>query len=109
MATESDLPTFEAMLGGSRLGDGVGPHRHAVISPISYSDRVRTPLLFLHGRNDERVPPGQAIGFFRELRSRGVPVELALYPREPHGVREEPHQRDILERVRAWYGRWLRP
>ena len=108
MATESDLPTFEAMLGGSRLGDGVGPHRHAILSPISYAGRVRTPLLILHGKNDQRVPVGQAIGFFHELRRRGVPVEMALYPREPHGIGEEAHQRDMLGRVREWYGRWLR-
>src|SRR5207253_1156289 len=80
MTAESDMPTFEAMLGGSRLGDGIGPNRHAVVSPISYSARVHTPLLFLHGRDDERVPVGQATGFFRELRARGVPVEMALYP-----------------------------
>ncbi|MHB8575642.1 MAG: alpha/beta hydrolase family protein, partial [Dehalococcoidia bacterium] len=107
MSSESDMPAFEAMLGGSRLGDGIGPHRHAAVSPISYADRVRTPLLILHGGNDERVPPGQATGFFRELRPRGVPLELAIYPREPHNVQEQAHQIDILERVRAWYGRWL--
>jgi dipeptidyl aminopeptidase/acylaminoacyl peptidase len=108
MATESDVPTFEAMLGGSRLGDGVGPHRHALVSPISYAGRIRTPLLILHGENDRRVPVGQAIGFFHELRRRSVPVELVLYPREPHGIGEEGHQRDLLGRVREWYRRWLR-
>ena len=108
MVMESDLATFEAMLGGSRPGDGPGPHRHAVVSPISYAGRVRTPLLILHGKNDQRVPVGQAVGFFHELRRRGVPVEMVLYPREPHGIGEEAHQRDMLGRVRAWYGRWLR-
>lgn len=92
MVSESDLPTFEAMLGGSRPGDGIGPLRHQVVSPISYAGRVRTPLLILHGRNDERVPVGQATGFFRELRRRGVPAQLVVYPREPHGVQEEAHQ-----------------
>jgi len=108
MATESDVPTFEAMLGGSRLGDGAGPHRHAAVSPISYADRVHTPLLILHGKEDRRVPVGQAIGFFHELRRRAVPVEMVLYPREPHGIGEEAHQLDLLRRVREWYGRWLR-
>lgn len=108
MTTESDLPTFEAMLGGSRLGDGTGPHRHALVSPISYADWVRVPLLLLHGQNDKRVPVGQATGFFHELRRRGVPVEMVLYPREPHGLEEGVHQVDLLRRVREWYARWLR-
>jgi dipeptidyl aminopeptidase/acylaminoacyl peptidase len=104
----SDVPTFESVLGGSRPWDGAGPHRHAEISPISYAARAETPLLMLHGKNDERVPVSQAIGFERALRERGVPVELVIYPREPHGVRERAHQRDILRRVLAWYDRWLR-
>jgi dipeptidyl aminopeptidase/acylaminoacyl peptidase len=33
---------------------------------------------------------------------------MALYPREPHGPREEAHVIDLLDRVGAWYGRWLR-
>jgi dipeptidyl aminopeptidase/acylaminoacyl peptidase len=108
MVSESDLPTFEAMLGGSRPGDGPGPLRHQVTSPISYAARLRTPLLILHGRNDERVPVGQATGFFRELRRRNVPAQMVLYPREPHGVQEEPHVADIQRRVRDWFGRWVK-
>jgi dipeptidyl aminopeptidase/acylaminoacyl peptidase len=107
MWEESDLPTFEAMLGGSKPSAGVGPHRHAVVSPISYAARTHTPVQILHGRNDERVPVGQATAFFRALRERGVPAEMALYPREPHGVREDRHVIDLLSRVRAWYRRWL--
>jgi dipeptidyl aminopeptidase/acylaminoacyl peptidase len=108
MVSESDMMTFEAMLGGSRPGEGTGPHRHAVVSPLSYAARVRTPLLFLHGRNDERVPVGQAMGFFHELRRRGVPVRLVAYPREGHGILERPHAVDLLGHVRGWYDRWLR-
>ena len=109
MVSESDMPTFEAMLGGGAPWDGVGPHHFATISPLSYAARVRTPVLILHGERDARVPIGQARGFFRALRAHGVPVELAVYPREPHGVAERAHLRDILERVLAWYTHWLAP
>lgn len=108
MVMTSDLPTFEAVLAGSRPWDGVGPHRAAEISPISYAANVQTPVLILHGKNDERVPVSQAVGFERALRERGVPVELVTYPREPHGIREQAHQRDILRRVVAWFDRWLK-
>ncbi|HET7035218.1 MAG TPA: S9 family peptidase [Thermomicrobiaceae bacterium] len=108
MTMTSDMSTFEAALGGDRPWDGPGPHRAAAISPISYAGRAETPLLMLHGKNDERVPVTQAIGFERALRERGVPTQLVVYPREPHGVRERAHQRDILRRVIAWYDRWLK-
>jgi dipeptidyl aminopeptidase/acylaminoacyl peptidase len=108
MTMTSDMPTFEAALGGDRPWDGPGPHNAARLSPISYAKNATTPLLMLHGKNDARVPVTQAIGFERALRERGVPTQLVTYPREPHGVRERAHQRDILRRVRAWYDQWLK-
>ncbi|MFZ0214809.1 MAG: S9 family peptidase [Candidatus Dormiibacterota bacterium] len=107
MTLTSDLPRFEADLGGDRPWDGAGPHRADRLSPISFAENVTTPLLILHGQNDARVPVSQAVGFQRALQGRDVPVELVTYPREPHGIHERNHQRDILRRVRAWYGRWL--
>mgnify|MGYP001166142313 CR=1 FL=1 len=108
MTMTSDLPTFEAALGGDRPWDGPGPHNAARLSPISYATHAKTPLLILHGKEDARVPVTQAIGFARALREQDVPVQFVTYPREPHGVRECAHQRDILRRVRAWYDRWLK-
>ncbi len=108
MVTTSDVPDFERALGGSAPWDGIGPHRHAELSPISFARSVTTPLLILHGQRDERVPLSQAIGFHRALREVDVPSQLVVYPREPHGVGERAHQIDLLKRVRAWYDRWLR-
>jgi dipeptidyl aminopeptidase/acylaminoacyl peptidase len=107
MAMTSDLPDFEAELGGSVPWDGIGPHRHAQLSPISFARNVRTPVLILHGKEDARVPVTQAIGYHRALREAGVVSEMVIYPREPHGIAERAHQLDLLRRVRAWYARWL--
>jgi dipeptidyl aminopeptidase/acylaminoacyl peptidase len=107
MALTGDLPSFQRVLGGSQPWDGVGPLRADEISPISFANEAETPLLMLHGKDDERVPVTQAIAFERALRERDVPMQLVIYPREPHGVRERAHQRDILQRVLAWYNRWL--
>jgi dipeptidyl aminopeptidase/acylaminoacyl peptidase len=109
MAATSDLPTFERSLGGSVPWDGVGPHRHAQLSPLSFARDVTTPVLILHGQNDARVPLNQAISFHRALRDIGATAELVVYPREPHGIAERAHQIDLLKRVRAWYNRWLQP
>ena len=32
-----------------------------------------------------------------------------LYPREPHGLREEKHLVDRLTRILAWYDKYLKP
>lgn len=107
MVAESDVPTFEAGLGGSTGWEGVGPHQHDAISPISFVHRVKTPVLLLHGERDERVPVSQAQFFAQGLRRHGVPNELVIYPREPHGLQERNHQLDALRRARAWFDRWL--
>ncbi len=108
MAGTSDMQTFEAMLGGDTPWDGPGPHHFAEGSPISYASRRTTPLLILHGADDARVPHSQAVAFHRALRDQEAPVELATYPREPHGIAERQHQVDLMHRVREWFDRWLR-
>jgi dipeptidyl aminopeptidase/acylaminoacyl peptidase len=107
MVAESDIPTFEGVLGGSTGWEGPGPHRHDELSPISYAHRVRTPVLILHGENDERVPVSQARFFARALRAHGVPFELVVYPREGHGIRERNHLLDVVRRWRDWLERWV--
>lgn len=109
MVAESDLPHFEAMLGGSTGWEDSGPHRHDVLSPISYVSRVRTPVLILHGAEDERVPVSQGRFFARGLREHGASHALVVYPREPHEIYERNHQLDILRRTREWVNQWLDP
>ena len=99
---------WESGLGGSCGWEGVGPHLHNRLSPLSYASRVSTPVLILHGEKDTNVPVGQAVYFHRALARYGVEHELVIYPREGHGLTEREHQLDVLRRSRAWFGRWLR-
>jgi dipeptidyl aminopeptidase/acylaminoacyl peptidase len=76
-------------------------------SGLTYADRVTTPLLILHGLNDERVPIGQPMEFYRALKDRGKTVELVWYPREGHGFSEYYHQRDQIRRELEWMTRYV--
>lgn len=60
---------------------------------------VIPPVLILHGENDLRVGVEQAVAFRRALESAGLPFEMALYPREPHTIKERKHLVDMGERV----------
>jgi dipeptidyl aminopeptidase/acylaminoacyl peptidase len=71
-------------------------------SAVTHAHKVTTPTLILHGGNDERVPIGQPMEFFRALKERGTPVELVFYPRQGHGLQEYEHQRDRLRRQFDW-------
>lgn len=77
-------------------------------SPISYADHVTTPVLILHGANDDRCPIGQPMEFYRALNDRGKTVELGFYPREGHSIGrwEYAHQLDHLRREYEWITRY---
>ncbi|MFI9381767.1 prolyl oligopeptidase family serine peptidase [Kutzneria sp. NPDC052558] len=98
---------FEASLGGSTGWEGVGPHRHDELSPISYAANVRTPVLILHGADDTNVPLAQSEYFHRALRHYGAEHEFVIYPGEGHSIQGRGHQIDLLQRMRAWFEHWL--
>jgi dipeptidyl aminopeptidase/acylaminoacyl peptidase len=102
-----DFGRSEAALCGSHGWEGPGPLHHDRLSPISYATKVTTPVLILHGENDTNVPVSQAVYFHRALMDCGAEHDLVIYPRENHGITERAHQIDVLERVRAWFTRWL--
>jgi Dipeptidyl aminopeptidases/acylaminoacyl-peptidases len=72
-------------------------------SPMTYVDRVKTPLLITHGERDLRVPIAQAEQYYRALRKRGVETVFLRYPREGHGIQEPNHQIDLFQRQLEWF------
>lgn len=68
---------------------------------------VSTPTLILHGEADARVPVTQGYEFYNALKRQGVPVEMVVYPRQPHGLQEPKFLKDAMERTLAWFDRWL--
>lgn len=72
-------------------------------SPITYAKNVRTPTLLLQGDADLTDPIGQSQQFYRALKRYEVDAQLVIYPREGHGLREEKHLLDRLNRVVDWF------
>lgn len=77
-------------------------------SPFMYLKNARTPTLILQGEEDRTDPLGQSQELYRGLKHYGVEAELVVYPREPHGLREEKHLLDRLNRIVEWYDRHLK-
>jgi dipeptidyl aminopeptidase/acylaminoacyl peptidase len=78
-------------------------------SPMTFVKNAKTPTLLLQGEDDTTDPIGQSQQFYRGLKRYGVVSDLVLYPREPHGLREEKHLIDRLTRILAWYDTYLKP
>lgn len=77
-------------------------------SAMRYVGQVTTPTLVLHGGNDDRVPVSQGWEMYNALKTTGVPTKMVVYPREPHGIGEYHHQRDLLERVLGWFDEYVK-
>jgi len=78
-------------------------------SPLAHVDENSTPMVIGHGLVDERVHPEQMMQLHQFLRLRGVPTELVLYPREPHGLLERQHQLDYMRRILEAFDTWVKP
>jgi dipeptidyl aminopeptidase/acylaminoacyl peptidase len=76
-------------------------------SPFTQLKNAKTPTLILQGEADTTDPPGQSQELYRGLKHYGVESELVQYPREPHGLREEKHLLDRLNRILAWYDKYI--
>jgi dipeptidyl aminopeptidase/acylaminoacyl peptidase len=72
-------------------------------SPMTYVDKVKTPILITHGEQDRRVAIAQAEEYYRALQRRGVEVVFLRYPREGHGIQEPNHQIDLVTRQLEWF------
>lgn len=77
-------------------------------SPFVFLKNAKTPTLILQGDADTVDPLGQSQELYRGLKRYGVETELVVYPREPHGLREEKHLVDRLNRVVDWYDKHLK-
>lgn len=76
-------------------------------SPITYIKNIKTPTLIIQGEADTTDPLGQSQQFYRGAKRYGADTELVLYPREPHGFREEKHMIDRDKRMLAWFLKYI--
>ena len=85
--------------------------RYIENSPFFFLDRVRTPVLLLHGGADPTVLPARAAETFVGLRRLGRPVELVRYEGEGHhpGSWSVANATDYWQRIFDWFDRYLNP
>jgi dipeptidyl aminopeptidase/acylaminoacyl peptidase len=76
-------------------------------SPINYADRIKTPLLLLHGSVDKVVPPGQSEMIRDTILSRNGTTKMVVFEGEGHGFRQAKNRMTALEEEEAWWRKTL--
>jgi dipeptidyl aminopeptidase/acylaminoacyl peptidase len=101
---------YRRILRTTEYGDLVKDREALVkLSPSSYVDRVKGPLLVIQGASDPRVPAGEAIQIHDALAARGVPVELLIFADEGHGAQKRENVVQTLGRQLEFFARHLGP
>ncbi len=97
----TDIPDFARSYFGSWPWED--PQEYVAHSAFLHVGKVKTPTLVVHGDKDDRVPVSQGWEFYVGLKKTGVPTDLLILPRQPHGPREPK----LLKACVKWHREWI--
>jgi dipeptidyl aminopeptidase/acylaminoacyl peptidase len=77
-------------------------------SPLFNADKIKTPLLLLHGLEDTNVPVGESFQMYTALKILGRPVEFIRVKGENHGISTYKRRLEWNYSIYAWFAKWLK-
>ena len=86
------------------------PDVYRKVSPFFFADKLKTPLLIVHGADDANpgTTPLQATKLFEAVRGNGGTARLVMLPHEPHWYSAiESNEQLIYEMVR-WFDTYVK-
>ncbi len=80
------------------------PETYYTMSPFMHADKMKTPLLLIHGvaDNNSGTYPLQSERYFNALKGLGAPVRLVMLPKESHGYRAKESIMHMLWEQDQW-------
>ncbi|APY07644.1 S9 family peptidase [Winogradskyella sp. J14-2] len=80
------------------------PEIYYNMSPFMHADKMKTPLLLIHGvaDNNSGTYPLQSERYFNALKGLGAPVRLVMLPKESHGYRAKESIMHMLWEQDQW-------
>ncbi|WP_252375105.1 MULTISPECIES: S9 family peptidase [unclassified Nonomuraea] len=92
-----------------------GSERYSLLSPHNSLGKITTPLLVIHGDKDYRVPIGEALRLWWDLRRTEVEAKFLYFPDENHWILKPGNAVAWYETVLAFLAQhvlgeeWKRP
>lgn len=85
-------------------------NRYDEASPLNYAHKVKTPTLFMHGKEDVRCPYQESIQMYSALVYLGVETDIVLFDEEGHGyeVVGKPKSKQVrYQTMLDWFLKYL--
>jgi dipeptidyl aminopeptidase/acylaminoacyl peptidase len=77
-------------------------------SPVFFADRIRTPLLLMHGDEDGAVPWYQSIELYLAMRRLGKDCVFLQYRGEPHHPQKYANKLDYSIKMKQYFDHYLK-
>ncbi len=78
-------------------------------SPIFHADKIKNPLLLLHGLSDINVPSNESEQMFTALKILGREVSYIRFKDEDHGIMGTDENRRLVPQLMlAWWDKYLK-
>ncbi len=86
------------------------PMVYNTMSPFMNADKMKTPLLLIHGEADNNTGtyPIQSERYFNALKGFGATTRLVLLPYESHGYTAKESLLHMLYETNAWLDRYVK-
>ena len=86
------------------------PNTYYTMSPFMHADKMKTPLLLIHGEDDNNsgTYPMQSERYFNALKGLGATVRLVMLPKESHGYRSKESILHVLWEQDKWLEKYLK-
>ncbi len=72
-------------------------------------EKIKAPLLIMHGENDPQVPPYESAQFVRALKEHEKVYYYFTYPGELHGFSQREHRLDAWRKELAFLEKYIQP
>jgi dipeptidyl aminopeptidase/acylaminoacyl peptidase len=72
------------------------------ISPAAQVEKIKAPLLIVHGKEDNIVPYSQSAALMNDLKSRHQPYEVLMRYNELHGFRGYEDVHELYSRIESF-------
>jgi dipeptidyl aminopeptidase/acylaminoacyl peptidase len=85
------------------------PEVYYTMSPFMHADKMKTPLLLVHGDadNNSGTYPLQSERYFNALKGLGATVRLVMLPKESHGYRAKESILHLLWEQDQWLEKYV--